>query len=155
LAKTTRSTKVRIVPLAEAHIPEILEIEKRANSAPWSERSFRGELTNPQSIFLTALEENRVAGFAGVWMVVDEAHVTTVAVHEDFRRQGIGRALTAELLKLAKERGAVCATLEVRASNEHAIALYESLGFYHAARRRGYYPDNREDAIVMWKDALK
>ena len=148
------SKSVRLEPLKPEHIPAILEIEAKSNSAPWSERSFRGELTNPQSIFLTAIAEGRVVGYAGLWVVVDEGHITTVAVDPAFRRAGIGKRLTVEVLNKGKDQGIVCATLEVRASNEPAIRLYEDLGFFQAARRKGYYPDNREDAIVMWKHGL-
>jgi ribosomal-protein-alanine N-acetyltransferase len=101
-----------------------------------------------------AIADGKVVGFAGLWMVVDEAHITTVAVDPQFRRNGIGRKLTKEVLARGKERSATCATLEVRASNESAIRLYEELGFIQSARRKGYYPDNKEDAIVMWKHEL-
>lgn len=149
-----KPTNLRFERLKEEHIPRILEIESKSNSAPWSERSFRGELDNPQSIFISAIANGDVVGFAGLWVVVDEGHITTVAVDPDYRRNGIGKRLTKEVLEKGKDRGAVCATLEVRASNEAAIQLYEELGFVQAARRKGYYPDNREDAIVMWKYEL-
>lgn len=148
------SMNLRFEDLNEGHLAAILEIEKLSNSAPWSERSFRGELTNPQSIFLTAIADGRVIGYAGLWIVVDEGHITTVAVDPDYRRNGIGRRLTQEILNRAQAHGLVCATLEVRASNDPAIRLYEGLGFEQAARRRAYYPDNQEDAIVMWKYRL-
>lgn len=149
-----KTSNLRFERLREEHIPRILEIESQSNSAPWSERSFRGELDNPQSVFITAISNGQVVGFAGLWIVVDEGHITTVAVDPDFRRNGIGKRLTKEVLEKGKNRGAVCATLEVRASNDAAIKLYEDLGFIQAARRKGYYPDNREDAIVMWKYEL-
>jgi ribosomal-protein-alanine N-acetyltransferase len=141
---------LRFEPLAEHFIPAILEIEAVSNTAPWSERSFQAELTNPQSVFRVAIEQGKVCGYAGLWTLVDEAHITTVAVAPDRRGQGIGRALTIEVLQEAKRLGMLCATLEVRRSNEPAIRLYEKLGFEHAAVRKGYYPDNREDALVMW-----
>ncbi|HRK22204.1 MAG TPA: ribosomal protein S18-alanine N-acetyltransferase [Fimbriimonadaceae bacterium] len=145
---------LRFEKLNESHLESILAIEKLSNSAPWSERSFRGELTNPQSVFVTAIGDGKVIGYAGLWIVVDEGHITTVAVDPDYRRKGIGKRLTTEVLSRAKELGIACATLEVRASNEAAINLYEGLGFVQSARRKGYYPDNREDAIVMWKHSL-
>jgi ribosomal-protein-alanine N-acetyltransferase len=153
-SKIQKSKSIRLERLKSEHIPAILEIEAVSNSAPWSERSFQGELTNPQSIFLTALSDGQIVGYAGLWIVIDEGHITTVAVHPDCRRAGIGRRLTVEILQRGKEQGIECATLEVRASNDPAIKLYESLGFVQAARRKGYYPDNREDAIVMWKHSL-
>ncbi len=177
-----KGTSIRIEALQPEHIPAILEIEKLCNSAPWSERSFRGELDNPQSVFLVALAsasrretgqgspepsppapspfsrrdkgEGEVVAYAGLWVVVDEGHITTVAVDPDHRRQGIGKRLIQELLKRGEAKGVECATLEVRASNEGAIQMYEQLGFKQAATRRNYYPDNREDAVIMWKDAV-
>jgi ribosomal-protein-alanine N-acetyltransferase len=125
-------------------------IEQASNSAPWSERSFRNEVSHPNGSFIVAIEMGDVVGYAGVWNVVDEAHITTVAVAPEHRRQGIGRRLVSELLGRAKESGMICATLEVRASNSGAIELYQKLGFTETARRKGYYPDNKEDAVVMW-----
>lgn len=141
---------MRIGDLAEQHIPEILEIEKASNGSPWTERAFRNELGHQHGIFLVAHIEGKVAGYACAWILADEAHVTNIAVHPEHRRQGLGRKLILELLLRAQERGAICATLEVRAGNEAAIAMYEGLGFESCGRRKGYYPDNREDAIVMW-----
>jgi ribosomal-protein-alanine N-acetyltransferase len=141
---------LRFEPIQEDHIPAILAIEKVTNSAPWSERSFRNELNHPHGIFLTAFLSGEVIGYGGVWLVIDEAHVTTIAVADQHRRQGIGQKLMVELLRRAQEKGMACSTLEVRASNEAAIQLYEKLGFVRSAVRRGYYPDNKEDAVVMW-----
>lgn len=162
---SAKRTSLRIETLKAEHVPAILEIEKLANSAPWSERSFRGEIDNPQSVFIVAIdsssesqshrtpqgERSRIVGYAGLWVVVDEGHITTVAVAPEHRRQGIARRLIEELLKRGKERGVACATLEVRASNEAAIRLYEGFGFVRSAKRKGYYPDNKEDAVIMWK----
>ncbi|MFN8218961.1 MAG: ribosomal protein S18-alanine N-acetyltransferase [Fimbriimonadales bacterium] len=146
---------VRFVPLEEAHLPAILEIEAEANTSPWSERSFRNELVNPQSIFRVVLSDGAVAGFGSVWLCIDEAHITNIAIAKNFRRKGIGRKLMVELLTLAREAGMGCSTLEVRASNLPAIALYERLGYVQASIRRGYYPDNHEDAVIMWLYDLK
>jgi ribosomal-protein-alanine N-acetyltransferase len=141
---------LRFEPLQESHIPAILEIEKTSNTAPWSERSFKNELDHKHGIFLVGLLLGEVVAYGGVWLVVDEAHVTTIAVAEEHRRQGIGRRLMIELLEKAKAQGMVCSTLEVRASNEGAIKMYEGFGYTVAATRKGYYPDNKEDAVVMW-----
>ena len=143
-------TTLRFEPLNKGHIPAILEIEKVANTAPWSEQSFLNELDNPQSIFLVAFVDGKVNGYGGVWMVIDEAHITTVAVSPELQRKGIGRKLMHELLKRSIDNGMTCSTLEVRASNQSAIRLYETLGYESCARRKGYYPDNKEDAVVMW-----
>lgn len=154
MAIETKLKTLRFEPLQEAHIPAILEIENRTNSAPWSERSFRNELNHEHGIFLAAIEDGRVIGYGGVWLVIDEAHVTTVAVDDSKRRQGVGERLMKELLLRAKEKGMVCSTLEVRASNDPAVHLYEKLGYQTTARRKRYYPDNNEDALVMWMHDL-
>ena len=143
-------SRVKFEPLRESHITAILAIEKRVNGAPWSEKSFRNELDHPHGIFFVALLDHRVVGYGGVWLVIDEAHITTVAVSDEHRQQGIGQKLMVELLSRAKEAGMVCSTLEVRAGNEAAIHLYEKLGYKGTARRKGYYPENKEDALVMW-----
>lgn len=91
-----------------------------------------------------------VVGYGGIWLVIDEAHVTTIAVVPAHQRQGIARQLMTELLIRARKAGMKCSTLEARAGNEPAISLYEKLGFSITGRRKGYYPDNKEDAVVMW-----
>lgn len=141
---------LRFEALQEQHIPAILEIESRTNGAPWSERAFRNELTHDDRIFLVAISGGQIVGYGGVWLVIDEAHVTTVAVEESARRQGIGERLMVELLEKSKAAGMACSTLEVRAGNEAAIKLYEKLGYKEISKRKGYYPDNKEDAVVMW-----
>jgi ribosomal-protein-alanine N-acetyltransferase len=141
---------LRFEALDSSQIPAILEIEKEANSAPWTERSFLNELDNPDKIFLVGLLQGKVVAYGGIWLIIDEAHVTTVAVAAEQRQQGIGRRLMVELLDRAKEAGMTCSTLEVRASNEAALRLYRELGYKETARRRRYYPDNNEDAVVMW-----
>lgn len=149
------SSKIAIAPLQEDDLATILVIESTVNAAPWSEASFRHELSHPHGIFLVARRQGEVVGYAGCWVLVDEAHITTVAVGPDHQRQGIGRQLVSALLKHSHEMGATCATLEVRASNDPARKLYQSMGFVDAAVRRGYYPNNREDAIVMWLHDLE
>jgi ribosomal-protein-alanine N-acetyltransferase len=141
---------LRFEPIQESHIPAILEIEKVSNSAPWSERSFKNELDHQHGVFLVALLQGQVVAYGGVWLVIDEAHVTTIAVGPEHRREGIGQRLMIELLTRAKQGGMVCSTLEVRASNDAAIKMYEKFGYSIAATRKGYYPDNKEDAVVMW-----
>jgi [ribosomal protein S18]-alanine N-acetyltransferase len=141
---------LRLEELRENHIPKILEIENRTNGAPWSERAFRNELSHSDRFFLVATSGESVVGYGGVWLVIDEAHVTTLAVAEEERRHGIGEKLMIDLLIKSRDAGMVCSTLEVRAGNLAAIKLYEKLGYKETARRKGYYPDNREDAIVMW-----
>jgi [ribosomal protein S18]-alanine N-acetyltransferase len=146
---------LRFEPLTQTHLESIMKIEKEANSAPWSEKSFLNELDNPHSTFLVALEGGEVAGYGGFWACVDEAHITTVAVRDDLRRKGVGKRLMVELLNRAQKAGLLCSTLEVRAGNTAAIGLYEQLGYVQTARRKAYYPDNKEDAVVMWLHDLQ
>lgn len=154
-------TGLRIAPMEARHIPEVLAIEKASNTLPWSEHAFKTETESEHGMLLVATLEQRVrggeplgplgvVGYAGAWLIVDEAHITTVAVHPGYRRQGIARKLIESLLEACASRGATCSTLEVRAGNAAAIELYESLGFVRAALRRKYYADNSEDAVVMW-----
>lgn len=141
---------LRLEPLSEGDIAGVVALEKKINSAPWSEQAFRNELNHPHGYFVVARLDNKVVGYGGVWMVIDEAHITTVAVSDEFRRRGIGKEIVTYLLDEARKRGMTCSTLEVRAGNTAAITLYRNLGFESTATRKGYYPDNKEDALVMW-----
>lgn len=143
-----------IFPLTREDIDPIMEIEAEANGSPWVRASFEQEIGHPPSEFIVAKADGAVVGYAGAWIVADECHITTVAVCAERRRQGIGRKLMVELLKRCRDRGAVCATLEVRAGNPAAIAMYENLGFVSAGLRKAYYPNNREDAVIMWLNDL-
>ncbi|RYG87758.1 ribosomal-protein-alanine N-acetyltransferase [bacterium] len=144
----------RFERLAEHHIEAVVAIEKVSNGSPWSDRGFRNEIDNPHAIFLVALEAGEVVGYGGVWLVIDEAHIVNVAVRADRRRQGIAREIVRRLLDDSKAAGMKTASLEVRAGNEGAIRLYEEFGFVTTNTRKRYYPDNREDAFVMWRFAL-
>lgn len=146
---------IRLETLSEHHIDSILEIEKESNSSPWSERAFKNELDNPQSCFIVAIADGKLVGYGGYWRCIDEAHITNIAVHPQLRQKGTGRKMMTELLRRAKEVGMTCSTLEVRSGNLAAIRLYESLGYKTTAVRKGYYPDNREDALVMWLYGLQ
>ena len=145
---------LRFERLAEHHIAEVVEIERVANGSPWSDRGFRNEIDHRHGLFLVALEGGEVVGYGGVWLVIDEAHIVNVAVREDRRRRGIAREIVRRLLDGSRETGMKSASLEVRAGNAGAIALYEALGFVTTNTRKRYYPDNREDALVMWLFAL-
>lgn len=141
-------------PLAEEHIEQILEIEADSNGSPWSRKSFEQEIAHGPSQFIVAKSAGAVVGYAGAWIVADECHITTIAVSPSVRRQGLGRKLMTELLLRCREKGALCATLEVRAGNIAAIKMYEDLGFVSAGLRKAYYPNNREDAVIMWLNDL-
>lgn len=142
-----------IVRLAEERdIIPMAEMDILCFSAPWSEESFRKEITeNHLAFYIVAEISGRMVGYAGLWGIVDEGHITNVAVHPDFRRKGIGEALITVLLSHTRENGILSHTLEVRASNEAAISLYSKFGFEPAGLRKKYYEDNGEDAIIMWR----
>jgi [ribosomal protein S18]-alanine N-acetyltransferase len=131
-------------------IPTVLEIERASFATPWPAEAFQQELRhNRLARYTVARQGNAVVGYAGVWLMVDEAHITTFAVHPDWRRQGIGRRLLLAMLIVAEELQAVRMTLEVRVSNLAAQALYLAHGFAIAGRRERYYTDDGEDAYVM------
>lgn len=121
-------------------------------TTPWSEASFDKEIReNRLAFYIVAEIGDRLVGYAGLWCVGDEGHITNVAVHPDFRRRGIGQALISVLLSHTITNGIRSHTLEVRASNNAAISLYTKFGFEPAGRRKNYYEDNGEDAIIMWR----
>jgi [ribosomal protein S18]-alanine N-acetyltransferase len=129
----------------------VMEIEHSSFSIPWSREAFYNEIEqNHLSTYLVVEDGERVAGYCGVWLVVDEAHITNVAVLPDYRGQGCGEALMERIMKIAKEVGAHVMTLEVRVSNKAAQGLYRKMGFQDGGIRKRYYSDNQEDALVMW-----
>ncbi|MGQ9556373.1 MAG: ribosomal protein S18-alanine N-acetyltransferase [Desulfurispora sp.] len=133
------------------HLDQVLEIERQSFPVPWSRQAFEFELTrNDFAYYLVLLAAERVIGYAGMWVVIDEGHITNVAVHPDWRGRGLGRSLLEELIRRARQKGVVRMTLEVRQSNQVARHLYRKLGFVENGRRRKYYSDNNEDAIIMW-----
>ena len=134
-------------------IDRVLEVEKLSFPAPWSRNTFELELhDNLFAHYFVAVQDESIVGYAGMWMILDEAHVTNIAVHPDFRGLNFGKRLIRELIVQAFKLGANRITLEVRISNSLARKLYKDLGFYEAGIRKGYYSDNNEDAVVMWKD---
>jgi len=131
-------------------VPAVHVIDKLSFSLPWSERSFRFELTeNLVSRCWVVESGGSVIAMLVLWLVVDEAHIATIATHPDFRRQGIGEKLLLTALLAARAEGARRAFLEVRASNRAAMELYEKYGFFQAGVRPHYYQDNQEDAVLM------
>ncbi len=133
------------------HLDQVTGIEKLSFAMPWSRQAFTFEITeNDFALYLVALFQDRVVGYGGIWIVLDEGHITNVAVHPKLRGYGVGRALMAELISRAAMQGADKLTLEVRMSNLAARNLYASLGFVGKGVRRRYYSDNNEDALIMW-----
>ncbi len=146
-------TAVDIRALALPDLNAIEEIERRSYTTPWSRSMFAGELAKPAALCLGAFEEGRLAGYLIVSRYVDAWHVMNIAVAPAFRRRGIATALLDKLFELTEDASKRGYTLEVRVSNDGAIKLYERLGFSARGIRRGYYTDNREDALIMWRDA--
>jgi ribosomal-protein-alanine N-acetyltransferase len=141
-------------------IPRVHEIDSQSFSLPWPEKSYHFELTENPSTLALVVEivpngsEPVIIGMSVVWIIVNEAHIATIAIHPEFRGIGYGKKLLAETLRQSIQRGAFMATLEVRASNQSAQQLYSSFGFIIVGRRSRYYRDNNEDAMMMTVEPL-
>ncbi|ACJ32589.1 ribosomal protein S18-alanine N-acetyltransferase [Anoxybacillus sp. LAT_35] len=132
-------------------LDRIVEIEQRSFTLPWSRSSFHQELTNnPYARYIVMEHDGQIIGYCGMWLVMDEAHITNIAVLPEFRGKKLGEALMKQAMALAREEGAKTMTLEVRVSNIVAQSLYRKLGFLNGGIRKRYYSDNQEDALVMW-----
>ena len=133
-------------------VPAIAELERVCFSDPWSENSISSELNNPLSYWLVAEDNGVIAGYVGSQSVLDAADMMNIAVSSDYRRQGIGQALIESLVAHLLQKNVIALLLEVRVSNIPAVALYEKLGFEQVGRRRGYYHNPREDALILRKE---
>jgi len=140
--------------MTEAHLPEVMRIEREVNLFGWSEEAFRSDLRNPAALYLVLKVDGKLVAYAGMWLIIDEAHITNVAVKPEYRRRNFAKRLIHRLLSIARERGCVKATLEVRVSNTPAQRLYEKFGFRPVATRPKYY-NNLEDALIMWLEGLE
>lgn len=154
-SRLAANLEVRIRPMQATDIEEVTAIDRISFSLPWPERAFQYELNENAASLLWVAEishsegERRVVGLVVAWMILDEAHIASLAVHPDFRRKGIGERLLLTILEDAVHKGAGQAMLEVRASNSAAINLYRRFGFEITGRRIRYYRDNNEDAVLM------
>lgn len=136
-----------------ADVEAICAIEQESFNIPWTREAFMNELTNNMMAKYMVLEvDGVVAGYVGMWLIVDEAHITNIAIASAYRGRGYGEQLMTELAALAQYMGMRAMTLEVRVSNQVAINLYTKIGFENAGIRKGYYSDNGEDAMVMWRN---
>ena len=145
----------RIDAMGLGDLDAVQEIERRSFRTPWPSHAYRTELeTNRLATYLVARLDGRVVGYGGMWLMVDEAHITTFAVHPAWRRQRLAERLLLAFLDLARDRHAREATLEVRLSNLPARRLYEKYGFRPVGLRPRYYSDNNEDALIMTTDPL-
>ncbi len=156
--------------MREADVNTVQEIEREIFATPWPRNAYYRELASRNSAHYIALRldglietpaqfrapdmDPTIIGYGGMWRMYDEAHVTTIGVRRDLQHRGYGRVLFAGLVQAAYDMGAKWVTLEVRTSNENAMAMYEAFGFKVIGRRKGYYTDNGEDAIVMWSDSI-
>lgn len=149
----SENMRVRIVPMTADHLDAVAALERICFSDPWSRGLLAAELDNDLSAFLVALDsEDQVAGYAGLQVVLDEGTVTNIAVRPDCRRRGVASQLLQVFLNFAQGNHLAFLTLEVRASNYDAIALYGSRGFRSVGRRKNYYEHPREDAIIMTRE---
>ena len=136
--------------MTEADVPIVAELDKISFSLPWPERAFRFEVTdNPAARCWVAEVDGRMAGMIVAWLLVDEVHVATLATHPDFRRQGLAQKLLIHTLRYTSDEGAASSFLEVRESNLAAQEMYRKFGYEMTGRRKRYYKDNDEDAILM------
>jgi len=142
-------------PMQTADVDAVLEIDRLSFPSAWARESYLRDLANPNCCYLVVAREGEVLAYAGMWVVEEDSHLTTLAVRPRSRRQGLGRRLLEEMMKLAMERGAKRMTLEVRATNRAAQRLYQAYGFVPIACLKNYYLDTGEDAVVMCLNPLR
>ena len=140
------------VLMQQDHVPQVAQLEKECFHDPWSENAVASELKNPLSLWLVAVDGQKVAGYVGSQSVMGEADMMNIAVSSDYRRSGIALELVERLVALLREKDVYSLTLEVRASNEPAKALYSKLGFNQVGRRPNYYRNPKEDACILRKE---
>lgn len=145
--------RIEVSRLRPDDVDDVLIVEKLSFSIPWSKNAFIEEVTNNKfARYIIAKVNGKTVGYAGLWKVFDEGHITNVAVHPEYRRNGVGFMLVKSLMALAVEEEITRMTLEVRRSNISAQNLYIKFGFKVEGFRKEYYADNKEDAIIMWKE---
>jgi len=145
------SESVKFRKMTIHDVNEVYEIEKQSFTLAWTKEAFEQEmLKNEFAYYVLAETQERVVGYCGMWLVMDEAHITNIAISPKERGRKFGEALMREAIETAKAQGAKLMTLEARVSNIAALNLYKKLGFQNGGIRKGYYTDNQEDAIVMW-----
>ena len=141
---------ISIVPFSENHLDSVASLEKLCFSLPWSKEMFADELRSNIAHYLVAIDDKEnIVGYVGMWKILDEGHITNVAVSPNYRRQGIGEKLICELINNAKRLELVMLTLEVRKSNIAAQSLYSKYSFKEVGVRKRYYSDTNEDALIM------
>lgn len=155
-ATTGSPRRLDIVPMVTDDIPAVLHIETLSFQSTWPANAFTNELRdNKLAHYFVGRVDGRIVAYGGIWVILEDSHVTTIAVHPEVRGQRLGEEMLVHLLDEAIERGASWITLEVRETNDVAQKLYRKYGFTVVSTRRGYYSDNNESALVMWAGNLK
>ena len=148
-------TEIIVRPMTLEDLDGVMSVEFDSFLTPWSRTAFEEELTqNRLARYIVAAEDGNIVGYAGTWLVINEAHVTNVAVSGQHRREGIGRLLMEKLMELARDSGMESMTLEVRVTNAAARHLYQQMGFVEAGIRKNYYSETKEDALILWCEKL-
>lgn len=142
---------ITICPLKENYIDEIVAINKLSFHSIWDKKSYLEELNNGFARYVVAMKDNIVIGYGGMWVIIDEGHITNIAVHPEYRGNGIGSLIVQSLIDICIVEHVPSLTLEVRKTNFIAQNLYKKYGFTQEGLRKKYYGDNGEDAIIMWK----
>ena len=151
---TPPNAVLAIRPMLTSDIEAVSKIEKQSFTTFWNTQAYVTELMNANAIYMVATLNDRVVGYGGLWVIMDEAHITTIAVEANLRGQKIGERLLVEMLKSSRKRGATRSTLEVRETNEPAKRLYQKYGYVWVAIRKAYYSDNNENAEILWIDDM-
>ncbi|MGD8192617.1 ribosomal protein S18-alanine N-acetyltransferase [Brevibacillus ginsengisoli] len=147
----TREEELEFRFMTLEDVEAVAELEQLSFSTPWPKEAFENEMTiNQHAKYVVVYQGNRLIAYCGMWLIIDEAHITNIAVHPEARGLGVGEKLMRQMMELALALGGLRMTLEVRPSNEIARNLYTKLGFEEHGRRKKYYSDNNEDAIIMW-----
>lgn len=143
---------VIIREMTEEDIDRVLVIEKETFTTPWSKDAFVLEITGNQlAKYVVAEKDGKIVGYGGLWLILDEGHITNIAVSPEYRGQGIGNLIVEGLVDICEKKGINNMTLEVRKSNLVAQSLYKKYGFIDCGVRKGYYSDTKEDAVIMWR----
>ena len=143
-------SEIRIYPFSTLYVDSLVSISKLCFHSAWDKESFKNELQNGLARYVVAVVDNIAVGFGGMWIIIDEGHITNIGVHPEYRGIGIGDKILSSLISICRDENVCSMTLEVRASNYIAQNLYKKYGFVSEGVRKAYYEDNQEDALIMW-----
>ena len=147
-------TDIALLPMAAEHIPAVAQIEKLCFGSDWTPTQFQRELENPRCTYFVALFQGLPVAYIGYWQILEEAHITSVAVLPEYRKRHLAQQLMLAMLEHCQKSGVDWITLEVKADNLPAQKLYEKFGFAIKGRRKNYYRDDRQDALIMWTEKI-